>query len=257
MVAILHGLGEHGGRYAALASDLADAGLASCTVDLPGHGASPGGRGDASWPALRDEVAPALLDVARALPGAIGRVPVFLLGHSMGGLLALDVALSYPDAMTGLVVSGPAFVPGVPPPAWKVGLARVVGVVAPGARFNAGIQHEQRSRDAEVIDLARKDPLIHPWITPRLYFGLAEAGERVMGAAPQLAVPTVIVQGDADTVVSPSATRAFAAAAGGEQLTLNTYPNMRHEVFNEQGRGSPVQAVVSWMGALAALRETA
>src|SRR5262249_47108312 len=104
MVAILHGLGEHGGRYAALASDLADAGFASCAVDLPGHGASPGGRGDASWTVLRDEVAPALLEVARALPGAMSRAPVFLVGHSMGGLLALDVALSYPDAMTGVAV---------------------------------------------------------------------------------------------------------------------------------------------------------
>lgn len=257
MVAILHGLGEHGGRYAALASDFADAGLSSCTVDLPGHGASPGVRGDATWRSLRDEVAPALLDVARALPGAMGRGPLFLLGHSMGGLLALDVALSYPDAITGLVISGPALVPGVPPPAWKVGLARVVGALLPSSRFDSGIRHEQRSRDPEVVELARKDPLIHPWITPRLYFGLAEAGDRVMQAAEHLSVPTIIVQGDADTIVNPSATRAFAAAANKELVTLNTYPDMFHEVFNDEGRGAPVQAVVGWMGTLATLRETA
>ncbi len=253
-VAILHGLGEHGGRYAALGSNLVEAGFSACTVDLPGHGASPGGRGDVAWNTLRDEVAPALLDVARSLPGANARQPLFLLGHSMGGLLALDVALSFPDAMTGIVVSAPALLPAVPPPGWKVSLARLVGTLVPGARFDAGIRHEQRSRDAEVAELARKDPFVHPWITPRLYFGFAEAQERVMGAAPRLAVPAVIVQGDADTVVSPAATRAFAVAAGGNQLALNTYPEMRHEVFNEVGREAPVQAVVAWMGAVAELR---
>src|SRR5262249_1663908 len=220
-------------------------------------GASPGVRGDATWTLLRDEVAPALLDVARALPGAMGRAPLFLLGHSMGGLLALDVALSYPDTITGLVISAPGFMPAVPPPAWKVGLARVVGALLPSSRFDSGIKHDQRSRDPEVVELANQDPLIHPWITPRLYFGLAEAGERVMQAAEHLSVPTVIVQGDADAIVSASATREFAAAANKELVTLHTYPEMFHEVFNDVGREAPMQAVVNWMGALATMRETA
>ncbi len=250
LVAVLHGLGEHGGRYAALASDLVKEGASVCTVDLPGHGETGGGRGDARWLVLRDQVTPALLDVARGLPGHEGRLPLFLLGHSMGGVLALDFALEHSPSLAGLVVSAPGFAPAEPPPPWKLALARVAHAVVPGLPFDSGLPPDKRSRDPEVLRLAEQDPGVHYRITPRLYFGLAAAQERTMRRAPELSLPTLVIQGDEDGMVNPSGAQAFAAAAS-PRVTLRTYPGMYHEVFNDLGREVVVQDLVEWMGRMA------
>jgi alpha-beta hydrolase superfamily lysophospholipase len=241
---LLHGLGEHALRYSALASDLAVAGIGAWAADLPGHGASPGPRGHASWRALRDEVVPALLAAAHAAP-ADGSAPLFLVGHSMGGLLALDFALARPQGLAGIVLSAPALEAAEPPSAWKLVLARALNVVAPAARFDAGIRDEQRSRDPEVVRAAGADRAVHPWITPRLYFGLAVAQRRAQAAAATLALPALVVQGEADTVVSPAGARGFARAAPG--VGLLTYAGMLHEPFNEIGREAVIRDVVAWM----------
>jgi alpha-beta hydrolase superfamily lysophospholipase len=111
-VLVVHGLGEHGGRYAAFASEVAEWGFTTAAVDWPGHGRSPGARGNASWCAMRDEIIPAALD---ALATEVS-VPRLLVGHSMGGAMALDVALAHPAPVASVVACAPAV--RTSPPQW-------------------------------------------------------------------------------------------------------------------------------------------
>ena len=250
LIAIVHGLGEHAGRYGALASALVDRRFTVVSLDLPGHGEAIGPRGDApSWVALRDLVIPAMFTVTRGMPGQPPDLPVVLFGHSMGGLLALDFALAHPKGLLGLVLSAPA-IKSNPPPGWKLALARMVKVIAPTVGFPDGISEAGISRDPEVRQRREDDPLVHGKITPRLYFGLLEARRRVMAEARRLAVPTLILQGAADRVIDPTGSLELSGLAPHGVVRLITYRDGYHEVFNDLDRENAIKDVVGWLDAL-------
>jgi alpha-beta hydrolase superfamily lysophospholipase len=250
LIAIVHGLGEHAGRYGALASALVDRRFTVVSLDLPGHGEAAGPRGDApSWIGLRDLVIPAMFTVTRGMPGQPPDLPVVLLGHSMGGLLALDYALAHPKSLLGLVLSAPALKSN-PPPGWKVALARMAKVIAPTVGFPDGISEAGISRDPEVRKRREDDPLVHGKITPRLYFGLVEARRRVMAESRRLAIPTLILHGAADRVVDPTGSLEFNGLAPHGMVRLITYRDGFHEVFNDLDREQVIKDVVGWLDAL-------
>jgi alpha-beta hydrolase superfamily lysophospholipase len=250
LIAIVHGLGEHGGRYGALASALVERRFTVVSLDLPGHGEATGPRGDApSWVGLRDLVIPAMFTVTRGMPGQPPDLPVVLFGHSMGGLLALDYALAHPKGLLGLVLSAPA-IKSDPPPGWKVGLARMVKAIAPSVGFPDGISEGGISRDPEVRKRRQDDPLVHGKISPRLYFGLVEARRRVMAEARRLGVPTLILQGAADKVIDPTGSLELSGLAPHGVVRLITYRDGYHEVFNDLDREQAIKDVVGWLDAL-------
>jgi alpha-beta hydrolase superfamily lysophospholipase len=250
LVAIVHGLGEHSGRYAALAGALVDHRFTVVSLDLPGHGEAQGPRGHAkSWITLRDLVVPAMFTVTRGMPGQPPDLPIVLLGHSMGGLLALDYALAHPKTILGLVVSAPA-VRSNPPPAWKKTLASIAHSLTPSAGFSNGIDASGISRDPEVLLARSQDPLVHNKISPRLYFGLEEARARVMSEARRLAVPTLILQGAADRVVNPSGSLELNGLAPHGMVRLITYRDGYHEVFNDLSRDQAIQDLLGWLDAI-------
>lgn len=250
LVAIVHGLGEHSGRYGALASVLVDRRFTVASLDLPGHGEAPGPRGDAkTWLMLRDSVVPALFTVTRGMPDQPFDLPVVLLGHSMGGLLALDYALAHPKSILGLVASAPA-IRSTPPPGWKKMLASMAKAMAPSAGFSNGLDESGISRDPEVLMARDQDPLVHNKISPRLYFGLEEARQRVLAEARRLAVPTLILQGAADRVVSPSGALELNGLAPHGMVRLITYRDGYHEVFNDLSRDEAIRDLVGWLDAI-------
>lgn len=249
MVAIVHGLGEHSGRYGALASDLVKRRFTVASLDLPGHGEAPGPRGDARWETIRDQIIPAMFTLTRGIAGQAEDLPIVLFGHSFGGMLALDYALAHPKTILGLVLSAPAF-KSPPPPGWKIMLAKAANVVAPGAPFDNGLDEGAISRDEEVRKLRAADPLIHGKITPRLYFGLEAARERVLAETRRLAVPTLILQGAADRVVSPSGALELNGLAPHGMTRLFTYRDGYHEVFNDLDRERAIQDLVGWLDAI-------
>ena len=247
LVAIVHGLGEHSGRYAALGSALAEAGYTTVALDLPGHGDAPGPRGDVGdWAQVRDAVVPAMFTAANGMPGQPAGLPIVLFGHSLGGLLALDVLLARPRALAAAVISAPALRTD-PPPMWKRALARVVGAVAPAAGFPNGLSPRDLARDDEVVTAYVDDPRVHRVASPRLYFQILEARARVMSQAAQLAVPTLLLQGMEDKVVDPRGALEFVAAAASAPVQLVTLPGTYHELFNDIGREAVLQQVVTWL----------
>jgi len=255
IVAILHGIGEHSGRYAALAADLVRARCTVVALDLPGHGQSPGPRGDMpSWVAVRDQAVSAMFAAPGGLPGQPERAPRVLLGHSMGGLMALDYTLAHPRGLVTTIASGPALASAMPP-WWKLALANVARMTAPTAGFPTGLDASGEggvSRDAEVMRLRDADRLVHDRISPRLYFDFEEARQRVVRDARRLQVPTLLLHGEADRMVDPDGTRAFAAAAPKGMTKLVTFPGSYHEVFNDLGRDDVVRELVTWLDVMLA-----
>jgi len=247
LVAIVHGLGEHSGRYAALAEALVSRHFTVAALDLPGHGEAKGTRGDArSWEFLREQCVPATFTASRGMPGQPPDLQTILLGHSMGGLLALDYALAHPRQLLAVVASAPAL-RDAPVPGWKMAMARAAKVVAPGTGFAHGLPEENMSRDPEVLELRREDTLVHDRITPRLYFGFSEAQKRVKAEAKRLAVPTLLLQGMADRVVDPKGVLEFNVGAPHAMARLITYPNAYHEVFNDLDRDQAFRDLVGWL----------
>jgi alpha-beta hydrolase superfamily lysophospholipase len=250
LVALCHGLGEHGGRYAALAEDLVRARCTVVVLDLPGHGEAPGPRGDVpSWTALREVVVPAMFTASRGLPGQPADMPRLLLGHSMGAVLALDFALHHPRELIA-VVSASAGLRSTLPPWWKLALANVARVATPSTGFAHGLDESGMSRDAEVLAGRRKDPLVHDRISPRLYFDFNEARQRVLRDARRLAVPALLLHGAADRVTDPRGSLEFSGAAPHGMVRLITYRDAYHELFNDHARAEVLRDLLGWIDAV-------
>jgi alpha-beta hydrolase superfamily lysophospholipase len=247
LVAIAHGTGEHAGRYAALASALVARRYTVAALDLPGNGEAPGPRGDmTSWTEVRDHVVPATFTAPRGMPGQPPDLHTVLLGHSMGGVLALDYALAHPKTLLAVVASAPALkTPPVAP--LKLALARVARWVTPGAAFDNGVREADISRDPEVLEARRTDPLVHHRITPRLFFQFDGARQRVMREAWRLAVPALILQGGQDRVVDPTGALEFNVVAPHGMIRLLSYRDSFHEVFNDLDRERVIKDLGDWL----------
>lgn len=249
LVAIVHGLGEHSGRYAALASDLVRARFTCVSLDLPGHGETSGPRGDIpSWTRVRDQIVPAMFTATRGLPDQPLELPVVLFGHSMGGVLALDHALAHPRGLSALVLSSPALRTAIPP-WWKLALANAARVATPSVGFPNGLDPEGLARDPEVVRAYREDRRVHDRISPRTYFAFAEAAQRCRLGIRGLQVPTLMFQGMADRLVDPKGALEAAAAAPHEMLRFVTWSDAYHESFNDRCRDQVIRDVIAWLDA--------
>ena len=249
LIAIVHGLGEHSGRYAAFAADMVRARFTCVALDLPGHGETSGPRGDIpSWTQLRDQIVPAMFTATRGLPDQPPELPTILLGHSMGGVIALDHALTHPRALSALVLSSPALRTAMPP-WWKLALANVARLATPAAGFPNGLDVDGISRDAEVVRAYRTDPLVHEKISPRTYFAFNEAAQRCRREIRGLQVPTLMVQGMADRVVDPKGALEAAGNAPHGMLRFVTLSDAFHETLNDTGREAVIRDLAAWLDA--------
>ena len=250
LVAIVHGIGEHSGRYSALAAELVRARFTCVSLDLPGHGEASGPRGDIpSWPKLRDQIVPAMFTATRGLPDQPADLPIVLLGHSMGGVIALERALANPRELHALVLSAPALKTEMPP-WWKLALANVARVATPAGGFPNGLDIDGISRDPEVVRAYRTDPLVHDRISPRTYFAFNEARQRCRREIRTLQVPTLMLQGMADRVVDPRGALEAAGAAPHGMIRFVTLHDAFHEVFNDPGREAVIRDLAAWLDAV-------
>jgi alpha-beta hydrolase superfamily lysophospholipase len=240
---IVHGLGEHGGRYRHLAEWFAPRGATVYAMDHRGHGRSGGQRGHApSLNVLLDDVE---LVVRRAADEAAG--PLVLLGHSFGGLLAIAYALDRPTRLNRAIFSAPALVPKVKVPAWKQALAGVLPTIAPKASFANEIDPNLLSRDPAIGRAYVSDPLVHKQITAGLYASTIARGESFIARAPELRVPFLLLHGRDDQIVDPSGSERFFAGATAPGRAFCLYPGLYHEIFNEVEKEKVFQDIDSWL----------
>jgi alpha-beta hydrolase superfamily lysophospholipase len=229
VVVLVHGIGEHAGRYRHVAERLNDWGFAVRAADHYGHGASSGPRGGLpSVMRLVDDLALVVDDTRRAHPG----VPLVLLGHSLGGLVAASFVARAVRKVDALVLSSPGLDPGLG--AFQKLMIALLSRVAPDLRVGNGLDDAYLSHDPAVVRAYRDDPLCHDRIGVRLARFLADEGAVVQAAAPQWQVPTLLIYAGDDRLVKPVASHAFAAAAPASVLSATCFPALYHEIFNER-----------------------
>jgi alpha-beta hydrolase superfamily lysophospholipase len=240
---IVHGLGEHSGRYRHLAEWFTPLGADIHALDLRGHGRSGGQRGYApSLKALLDDID---VVVARARADTDG--PLVIIGHSFGGLLAMAFALDRPDHIDRAVLSAPLLIPKVKVAAWKRAIAGVLPRVAPRLALSNDVDARLLSHDPEVVAAYVSDPLVHDRITGGLYGDTIARGEEFIARAPELRVPFLLMQGRDDQIVDPVGSQRFFARATAPGRAFCLYPGMYHEIFNEVEHEKVFADVESWL----------
>lgn len=249
-VLIVHGLGEHCGRYDALAKWLMTHGYAVRSYDQRGHGRTPGQRG-----ALRhgDDLLKDLAVVYENYAASLGKRPL-LLGHSMGGLVAVRAVLDGRVEPPGLVLSSPAL--RSYEALWLRRLAAVLARVLPNLPLRNGLPADKLSHDMNVVEEYRNDPLRTGWVTPRLADFIFRAGASSIADAWRLRVPTLLLAAGADCLVDPSGSRDFANGAWAtKQLTSRFFDTLFHELFNETetGRHQVLSQLADWLRRLPTL----
>lgn len=239
---LVHGLGEHLGRHDELADWFLARGFIVAGHDHRGHGRSSGRRATISAAEdLVDDLEAGLAALADRFggqsggePGACLAGPPLLFGQSLGGLVALTLALRAPERVAGLVMSSPALDPGLSRA--QALLYRTMLALAPDLPVPSGLKPERLSHDPEVARRWRADPLVHGRITARLLRFVVEGSARALREAPRLAVPALLQYGTDDSFVDPEGSRRFAAAAPARRLTAREYPGLRHELQQEPER---------------------
>jgi alpha-beta hydrolase superfamily lysophospholipase len=246
VVCLVHGLGEHSGRYPHVAARLCDAGYAVSAIDLRGHGRSGGTRGHAPIALVHDDVALLLADAEERYDGR----PRFLYGHSLGGLIVLSYVLKRRPDLAGVVASAPGLRSPVLEQRLKMSLARLLGSVAPSVVMPTGLDDSGISRDPAVVAAYRADPLVHDKASLALgrdgsvyaAWTLEHAGE-----FPQ-SVPLLLLHGTADRLVYAAGSEEFARKVPGD-VTLKRYEGLYHEVHNEPEQAEVLADVVGWLDA--------
>jgi acylglycerol lipase len=232
-VVIAHGYAEHSGRYAQVAAELVAAGVTVWALDHRGHGRSAGERGDiGSWyQAVAD------LDLLVDLASTSSR-PIFLVGHSMGGAIALAYAEEHQARLAGLSLSAPAIV--IPPE--MLALAELDEIPAlPLA--------DAVSTDPDVVQAYKDDPLNYLGAPPRNLLRVMGAVEAILAGLPGLTLPVHVMQGSGDLLIPVDALRKVVAGVSSPDLTARVWPNLFHEIYNEKTNGAVVADLVAWISA--------
>ncbi|MBT9455704.1 MAG: lysophospholipase [Burkholderiaceae bacterium] len=255
-VLLVHGLGEHVGRYDHVARYLNSQGWLVLAHDQRGHGASGGARGDIPHPLQLVEDLGRVIQLVRSDVQLAAR-PLVLLGHSMGGLVAAryvaegvgaNVGQAMPNwfqAVDGLVLSSPALDPGMNP-LQKLALA-LLGPIAPHLAVGNGLKPAWISRDPAVVAAYVADPLVHNRVTPTLVRMMADQGEEVLELCPTWRVPTLLMWAGADRCVAPQGSAAFAAALPQTLLQARCFDGLYHEIFNEPEQAQVLAQLGDWL----------
>jgi alpha-beta hydrolase superfamily lysophospholipase len=235
----VHGLGEHSGRYGNLIDVLIPQGIGVHSYDQRGHGRSPGTVGHIdSWSEYRE-------DLRCFVEQVRGQIPLFLFGHSMGGLVALDYALHYPADLNGLLLSSPALA--VDNETMLRFVAATIGRILPNMPIRSGLDVDGLSRNQDVVQRYKDDELVHGKVTPRWLGELLATIDWVHEHAAQLAMPLLMTHGTADRLVPFRGTQRFFDSAASTDKQLIIYPDTYHEPHNDINYPEAVDNIRTWL----------
>ncbi len=246
VVALVHGLGEHTGRYEHVARAMTEASYALVGFDLRGHGKSGGVRGH--FPSL-DAVMQDIKDFFAFLTARYPDLPQFLYGHSLGGLLVLTYALKNKPKLKGVIATGAGLRSQIHDQKMKILMAKVLGSLAPSSLIASGLETAAISRDPKIVDVYVHDPLVHD----RISLGFGKTGltatDYVWSHAEEFSVPLLIMHGSADRITYSHGSESFSklASKNNKDITLKLWDGLYHEVHNEPEKEQVIQFMIDWL----------
>ena len=244
---LVHGFAEHSGRYDEMAMHFAKRGFAVHAYDQSGHGRSAGPRGDVDrYDRLIDELVRFNEIVAAEHPG----LPITLVGHSMGGLVAAATVAFRSPSIDRLVLSGALLELGADSPRWRELLARLLAPLGPRVGLAVGLDPSGLSRDPEVGRRYQADPFVKDHMSARFAAGMVSTLRSMRDAADRIDRPALILHGEMDPICPVAGSRTFHAGlspATASASRLLVYPELRHEIFQEPERHQVWQDMLDWM----------
>lgn len=244
IVIIIHGMGEHAGRYTGLRERLNGSGYSVMAFDHRGHGRSSGKRGHTpSFEHLMKDLEIVINESVQLFPG----IPVFIFSQSMGANLALNYSIRKGDSrLRGVIASSPYLRLAFDPPKWKVNLAKMASGIYPALSQSTGLEIKAISRIKEVVEKYKNDPLVHDKITASFFVNVHEAGEYAIQNAHELKIPVLVLHGEADRLTSSEASRELVERSG-DHVKGIFFRDGYHELHNDIDSDSAYVEMISWI----------
>ncbi|MFO7930892.1 MAG: alpha/beta hydrolase [Thermodesulfobacteriota bacterium] len=231
-IVIAHGLGEHSGRYTALAERLADNGILVTAVDHRGHGRSNAKRGYVRR--FSDYTTDLEIILEKCRDQVPENCPVFILGHSLGGLMVLNFAMqSTSDRIGGVIASSPALATSVEIPRAKAAAGRILSRIWPAISFDNELAPEYLSHDNEVVKNYVSDHLVHRRVSARLFTEMMDTMQRTRENPHLITVPVLMQVAGDDKFTDPDSARNFFKGISAQDKVLYSYNGLFHEIYNE------------------------
>jgi alpha-beta hydrolase superfamily lysophospholipase len=243
VICLIHGLGEHSGRYAHVAERLNSAGYAVFAFDLRGHGLSGGKRGHI--PSL-ELIYEDIDELIRSAKFSCPNKPLFLYGHSLGSILALSYTLTRKPDLTGIVVTGLGLRTALHKQKLKIALAKVFGSLLPGLTLASGLEPMTICSDPSIVNDYICDPLVHDRISFGMSIQLLKAIDRLFAQASEIHIPLLIMHGRNDQLGYSEGSEEFAGLVQGDR-TLKIWDGMSHEIHNEPGKDEVLSFLIDWL----------
>jgi alpha-beta hydrolase superfamily lysophospholipase len=243
---VVVGFAEHGGRYGNVVEHFVPKGYAVCAVDHRGHGKSEGLRGYVERFSYYTADLKTYFDIVRA---EHGDKKIFLLGHSMGAMIAVSYAVRYQHELAGLMVSGMGLKPGSSLSPVMIVMARLLSLLVPKVGVTV-LDASTICQDKAVVDAYENDPLVYRGkVRARLGAEMLRAIRELPQQARGISLPVLIMHGTADRLCDHEGSRMLYEAVGSEDKTLKLYDGFYHEILNEPGRGQVLADMEAWLGA--------
>lgn len=243
IIILVHGMGEHSGRYSHVSEFFTQHGFAVLRMDLRGHGISAGKRGHTpSYDHLMDDLR-AICDKASELfPG----IPMILYGHSMGGNLVLNFLIRRKPKLAAAIVTAPYLRLAFEPPSWKVALGKISASILPKLTQPTGLETAAISRDPHVVTAYEKDPLVHDKITSAFFVNVHFAGPYAIEHAAQIEAPTLVMHGTSDRLTSHNGSLELHSNTKGN-VELKIWEGLYHELHNEPEKEEVMAYELKWL----------
>ena len=243
VVCLVHGHGEHSGRYTHVATALNQAGYTLLAFDLRGHGRSEGPRGHSpSFEIYMDDIDRLLRNAEQRYPG----LPCFIYGHSLGGLLALLYVIRYKPILAGVIATAPLFHTPLENQTLKVTFTKIMASFFPTLALSSGLDPNTLSRDPEVVSKYISDPLVHNRISLRMANDTLREMTWTLKHANEFSIPLLLMDGTDDRLVYPSGCQEFASSVPGD-CTFKLWEELYHELHNEPEKELVLAYIVGWL----------
>ncbi len=243
VVIILHGLGEHSGRFKEVAEKLVENGYGVAAFDHFGHGKTTGKRGhNPGYEVVLDSVDQFIIKTKELF----GDIVTFLYGHSMGGNAVLNYMLSKENSIHGVIATSAFLKLAFQPPGWKMFFGKIIQKIAPSITLDNEIDSSFISRDEKEVEKYDNDPLVHGKVSPNFSLSFIERGAWAIENAKQLQKPILLLHGTDDKLISCEGSKEFAANNSGF-VTLNLYDGGYHELHNDFCKEEAINDIISWL----------